>query len=607
MYNFTILNPENYIAEDLPAINLNYQNLDNWVTSIETSATNFWGPLSGLYVSRKPLWEKAITTVIQNSAKWDMASTVVEAYSASWLKPMSIIFPNVYNSAINTSSIITTIENWLNEKYPVLIQGEIPYFVEGQTMYVSQYSQEEVVQYKRELKQLFASTTCSTKDGIGWSNCLTKYKGTVNCGPAGTLYCDGQTKTCPTASDVKCEFQEPYIATTTDIIGHLLQNRLEVDDNFHFKAPVDSRPTFGLKEGGGWFRRRAKQVAIGAVQANLYINYKDTRELPVINTFKYIVKDCKWTYAKAIHGAPIQLGNPDVSNNQFDLQLVESGAETGRGYYMVNSDGFATLKFIPVGKSEGDRYDVNVNGISFMTNPYGETVLKFTGLTSRTYVVRITNLVSGLEDTINLSIGYRSKLGFAQYSGLDDMFIGDRFIDEKTIMEDQFGDSLPYAAYVAGDIAQVDAAGGATYKLINANKNAYRAKTFPKAKNILYTSNPTVSVGSNYVMSVSNSMPITVPTLPTLATLTTATATAARSDSNRKTGFSRAFSEAARGFTAKQQTTTPTVVATPTAATTPTVAGVPISFPPSPPMPRIKDASIYNVKVFSQGDWYQKR
>jgi hypothetical protein len=510
MYNFTVINPENYIADDLPSINLNYQKLDQWVSAMALSATNFWEPLSAIYTGNRPKWEKAITTVIQNSAKWEQVSAVVETYSASWLKPLTIIFPNVYDKEVSIPTIVTTIGNWLNEKFPVVIDGEIPYFVEGQQAIVSQYSQENIVEYTKELKELFASTTCSTRDGIGWSNCLTRFKGTVNCGPQGTLYCDGQTKTCPISQEVKCKFEPPYIATTTDIIGQLLQNTVKVDDNFNFAAPLDSRPTFGTSPGSGWFRRKANQVAIGAVQANLYLNYKDTREVPIINTFKFRVKDCKWEYANALHGQAVPFEATPKAGNQFDMKLAEAGAESARGYYMINNDGYATIHFLPVGTSQDDLFDINVNGSSYLTNFKTTSVLKFSGLASRTYVIRVTNLTSGLQDVLNLSIGYRSRLGYTDYIGGytgaqsdSDVFIGDRFLDDKTIIEDVYGDSLPFAAYAAGDaLAGAEDASLGTFKLLAAKKNSYAVKTFPRAKNILYTAYKDVSAPTKSTYNV---------------------------------------------------------------------------------------------------------
>jgi hypothetical protein len=426
MYNFSLLDKNNYIADDLETINLNYRSLSDWTLGMETSAKNLWAPLVQLFSMRQPDWEFAITRTQQYSARWLKTATVVESYSAGWIKPLALMMPNIYRNTVNFETLVYTISGWINDYFPVLPNFNAePSFVEGQEAFVYNYYHSDNFRIEDLPIDLYASATCLVYPGMGWANCTTRYSGVVDCN-GGALVCDGQFKTCPVSKAVDCSYTSPpYIVDSAILTRPLEQNRKTVrvpvtkyrtvtingEDNIIPYTEYESRTVTTSEKNllyvGSYNEKWS--LGIGYIKAKILFNYTDTRENTNLQCIKFKVKNCKWEYDTIIGKNNEKFIEPQTNGN-CKIEIVDIGSEKKRGYYYVNNNGFITLKITGVGPAVNHYFEININGISKLIPPGGSTVT-FGGFYSRTYVAKIQNLTSRTKHSFTVSIGYNGGTG----------------------------------------------------------------------------------------------------------------------------------------------------------------------------------------------------
>lgn len=243
------------IGDTLSTSNLNYLNLDEWVTNIQLSAQNFWIPLMNFYKSISTELKNNFIIAQTNKFKWDSFSTVVETNSTKWIEPLVVVYPNILTTEdLNSDQSIKTIKynqitDWFNTNFPIVVQNSTLY-VENQKAYVYILKQ----QYGdniNTIRLLQNNGSCSTSDIDVCTRCETKYQGYVWCSN-GDFQCNGKAA-CTQCNTLNCYYDQ----TGTD-----------------FYNPI--------------------------IQAFLNINYQDIYELSDIDCLKFEIQNCQWQYITQI-------------------------------------------------------------------------------------------------------------------------------------------------------------------------------------------------------------------------------------------------------------------------------------------------------------------
>jgi hypothetical protein len=133
------------IGDSLPFINANYLSLDLWTYNIELSAKKYWRPLVDLFLNKSDEWDKSITIAQQNSAMWIDMSTVVEQNSAKWIEPLTIYYPGIFTQGSSIKDIVTTVNTWANNNFPVRIENSLnTFYLQNQELIIYNYNHNKV-------------------------------------------------------------------------------------------------------------------------------------------------------------------------------------------------------------------------------------------------------------------------------------------------------------------------------------------------------------------------------------------------------------------------------------------------------------------------------
>jgi hypothetical protein len=293
------------IGDSLPFINANYLSLDLWTYNIELSAKKYWRPLVDLFLNKSDEWDKSITIAQQNSAMWIDMSTVVEQNSAKWIEPLTIYYPGIFTQGSSIKDIVTTVNTWANNNFPVRIENSLnTFYLQNQELIIYNFihKTERVV---KDHKVVEDSTKCVTADGFIHTKCVTEFHGYVFCSN-GDMNCEGQATSCPYTEYVDCYFnqrpegpyeatygtitvweeQEPIITITYDDEGNEVSREEEV-------VPPKRISTQGTDNTNVYSR----------IKATFDVNYTDTREQTDIIAVKFKVSDCTWVYNGVIGSA----------------------------------------------------------------------------------------------------------------------------------------------------------------------------------------------------------------------------------------------------------------------------------------------------------------
>jgi hypothetical protein len=187
--------------------------------------------------------------------------TVTKSNSACWLQPLSIFYPVIFDSPFSDSNI-EVINNWLRQFFPVKNADGGLNYVEGQKFIVNCYVKDVLVTLN-VIDQPSSYCDCETRSGLISLHCRTVITGGwIHCNQ-GSYNCN-TTRNCYPSKNVDCWYESPYIK----------RNNLAINS-------ADPIP--------------AKQKARSRIQANITMNYSDTREVD-IKTLIFTVSNCDWLY-----------------------------------------------------------------------------------------------------------------------------------------------------------------------------------------------------------------------------------------------------------------------------------------------------------------------
>jgi len=254
-YTFYNISSSLSIGDTLSSSNLNYLNLEEWITNIQLSAQNIWIPLMNYYKEINVDLKTNLSIAQTNKSKWDDLSTKVESNSARWIEPLVVIYPNVITkNDLNSDNSIKTLKyseitNWFNTNFPV-ISGNVSLYVQNQKayLYVLKQAYGNAI---NSIKLLQDVGSCRTSDLNVCARCQNNYSGYVYCSN-GDFICGGSTA-CTQCATLNCYYDQ----TKTD-----------------FYNPI--------------------------IQAFLNINYQDIHESGDIDCLKFEIQNCQWQYITQI-------------------------------------------------------------------------------------------------------------------------------------------------------------------------------------------------------------------------------------------------------------------------------------------------------------------
>lgn len=252
-YTITTILSTDTIGDSLVNVNDNYYNLDQWLTSIQLSATNYWIPLRNFYKNISTELKSNNIRGESNKSKWDSLATTVETNSAKWLEPVVVIYPNIVTpNQVNDDNTLTVVcynqvTEWFNENFdPAKNINESPLYVQGQKAIVYVIKQ-ELSPALNIVNLLQNSGSCTTVDTSVCVYCENSYAGYVNCSN-GDFSCGGTTG-CTQCVGVPCTY--PQTGTR------------------------NYSPT---------------------IQAYLNINWNEIHESTNISCLNFEIQDCQWVY-----------------------------------------------------------------------------------------------------------------------------------------------------------------------------------------------------------------------------------------------------------------------------------------------------------------------
>ena len=191
------------IGNSLSSINENYLILDNLLTNIQLSATNYWIPMAKYYESRKDYWKIAARKIKDNFPLWEIATTNFESNSARWITPITTWYPCIVDYNIVTDrpdQFQILLKNWINFFHPIFSKNSpIPNYLDGQKLIVYCFNYEQSIPTEQTYS-LIDTTTCVTNDSSVCAYCSRCYSGGggpcgVSC--SGCTYCSScTTQTC---------------------------------------------------------------------------------------------------------------------------------------------------------------------------------------------------------------------------------------------------------------------------------------------------------------------------------------------------------------------------------------------------------------------------
>jgi len=284
-YKFYNINSSETIGDSLTSVNLNYINLQNWISEIQTQYDNNWKPIIDFYNSNITDYKNILSLANQLSSNWDNFATTIETNSAKWLQPITIFYPYILNAPY-LDSYTENIKTWLTANYPIL--GN---FVENQKFIINIYTKRNGADSKTFInyrETLTDYTICYTYDFRICANCKTVAFGpTIYC--ANTHFdCDAEW-TCQKCKDIHCSYiKPPYIPLEESFLAtnelRYVSALSTIDKQIHVSdTEVDE-----------------SHFAKGQIQADISMTYQDEWESDIVTSIVFKVKNCAWQFEKYI-------------------------------------------------------------------------------------------------------------------------------------------------------------------------------------------------------------------------------------------------------------------------------------------------------------------
>lgn len=240
------LNHNDCIGNSLSSININFNELEYWTNNILLSSDRYYKPLVDFYDFYSNFWKSSINFAnsINAAERLTSFSTTVETNSAKFIKPIVIIYPEVFQ--FNTQNIQTytnVVTTWFNQKYPVKDTNTLKTnFVENSVAYVYIMFYNEEVRIDRtgdnKLKKTEA-VGCVTNDVSVTVTCSVTYSGNVSCGRSGNV-CGAIAGTCGDTKKATCSYAGGSKTETRT-------GRLNIDQYFKDRSENDNMYTLVMK------------------------------------------------------------------------------------------------------------------------------------------------------------------------------------------------------------------------------------------------------------------------------------------------------------------------------------------------------------------------
>lgn len=225
----TILNANDYIGNSLSSININFNELEYWTNNIQLSSDRYFQPLVNFYDFYREFWKSSVdfSKSINAAERLTSFSTTVETNSAKFIKPIVIIYPDVFEYNIMFQNYKNIVENWFKLKYPVVnIINNNTNFVENSVAYICVMFYDEIVKINNTIEnnriKIIESVGCVTNDVTVTVQCLVSYKGNVSCGRSSNV-CGAILNDCTNTKTAKCSYENGLKTITRSGIANIDQ------------------------------------------------------------------------------------------------------------------------------------------------------------------------------------------------------------------------------------------------------------------------------------------------------------------------------------------------------------------------------------------------
>ena len=235
-YSFTLLDASLPIGNSLEIMNNNSLILDEWLSSIELSATNFWSPVVDFYKNSYLEFNSNIDLADLNLNKWKSCSTLIENNSSKWLQPITIFYPYISYESVSLNDV----KSWVQKNYSItdINNGKV-FYVENQLLKVFCLIKQKITRASQtktgnDGNSLYDSTACRTADSQACKPCSISFSGHVDC-DNGDFECGGRTN-CNVCAPYPCNFIDPLTNTITKTYNPYIKAILTYDYVDHFES-----------------------------------------------------------------------------------------------------------------------------------------------------------------------------------------------------------------------------------------------------------------------------------------------------------------------------------------------------------------------------------
>jgi len=228
-YSFTFLDASLPIGDSLEIMNNNSLILDEWLNSIELSATNYWKPVTEFYNNLYLEFNSNIDFANSNLDNWNLCSTLVENNSFKWIQPITLFYPYISYESVSFDDVLS----WVRKNYQVYSSiNQKVFYVENQILTVFCLIKQKIIRANETRtgnigNSLYDYTTCSTADSKVCNQCSISFSGSVNCGKS-NFSCGGK-KVCQVCAPYPCAFTDPLANQTVKSYNPYIKATLKYD------------------------------------------------------------------------------------------------------------------------------------------------------------------------------------------------------------------------------------------------------------------------------------------------------------------------------------------------------------------------------------------
>ena len=288
-YNFYNIKNTETIGDSLTSANLNYINLQNWLSEMQNQYDNNWKPIVDFYNTHITDYKNTLSLVNQFSSNWEDFATTIENNSAKWLQPITIFYPYILDAPYS-ESYTKTINSWLNLNYPVLNN-----YIENQKFIINVYTETAGSDSYTQINNretLTDYTVCYTDSFKLCANCKTVAFGPIiTCN--GGYSCPAEWN-CQKCINVNCLYvKPPYIPLEESFLATTGLYYIPADDGTTNNNTLKQIHVSDVETLSSHFAK-------GQIQADISMTYQDKWESDIITSLVFKVKNCEWQFDKYI-------------------------------------------------------------------------------------------------------------------------------------------------------------------------------------------------------------------------------------------------------------------------------------------------------------------